>query len=153
VELIRWNPAYDLLNVHSELDQVFDRMLQGWGFTPRYSDRTGQGFLPVDIHRAADSVVIEASVPGFKPEDVSVTVEGNVLTIQAERDESSEAAEKEYVRKERHVGGFYRQIALGDEVEGEKALADFKDGVLTVKVPLVAKPEPKRIPITVEARK
>ena len=146
MNLIRWNPAYDLLNVHSELDRVFEGLLQGSGFSPRYNGNgaSAPAFLPVDIRREGNAAVIEASVPGFKPEEVEVTVDGGVLTISANHEETTET-EGEYMRRERYVGRFYRQIALGEQVDGDRAEAQFDNGVLRVTVPLVTKPEPRRI--------
>jgi HSP20 family protein len=147
MKMIRWNPAFDLLSVHSELDRVFNDLVSGTGFNPRYAgDGTPVAFLPLDVRRADGKIVVEASVPGFSPEQVSVTIDGGILTVAASRDEEREAG-GEYMRRERHTGRVYRQISLGEEVDGEKADAAFKDGVLTVTIPLVTRPEPRRIPI------
>ncbi|MFN2463000.1 MAG: Hsp20/alpha crystallin family protein [Candidatus Dormibacteria bacterium] len=148
MNLVRWNPAFDLLGVHSEMDRVFNDLLKGSGFSPRYDGGANAPvYLPVDIRREGDSLVIDASVPGFTPEEVNVTVDAEVLTIAASHENQADQAERQYLRRERHLGQFYRQIALGDQVDGERAEAAFKDGVLTVTVPMVVKPEPRRIPI------
>jgi HSP20 family protein len=148
MSMIRWNPAFDLLNVHSELDRVFNELVGGTGFNPRYNgEGQAPAYLPIDIRREDNRVVIEASVPGFRPEDVSVTFEGGALTIAAGRDEAHSETTGEYVRRERYAGKFYRQIALGDQVDGDRAEAGFNNGVLTVTVPMVSKPEPRRIPV------
>ncbi|GAC1331066.1 MAG: hypothetical protein NVSMB17_08900 [Candidatus Dormibacteria bacterium] len=148
MNLVRWNPAFDLLNVHSEMDRVFNDLLKGSGFNPRYSGGAGApAYLPVDIRKDGESVVVEASVPGFAPEEVSVTVDAGVLTISATHETSDEQAAGQYLRRERYVGQFYRQVALGDQVDGEKAEASFREGVLSVTIPLVSKPEPRRIPV------
>jgi HSP20 family protein len=153
MKLIRWNPAYDLLSVHSELDRVFGELMNGSGFNPRYSDaESGPAFLPIDVRRDGYSVVVEASVPGFTPEEVSVTFDGGVLTIMANREESREA-QGDYLRRERYAGRYYRQVSLGDQVDGDQARATFDHGVLTVSVPTISKPEPRRIPVSAPTRK
>src|SRR2546423_15250491 len=97
--LIRWNPNSDLFNLHTELDRVLSDLTRGMlgGFDGGAAP--ADGFLPLDISRTDSSLEIEASVPGFRPEDVSVTLDGGVLTISAERTEESEEKEKSYLRK------------------------------------------------------
>jgi HSP20 family protein len=149
--LIRWNPAGDLLNIHSELDRVFDDLTRGCAFMPRL-DGNAFAVLPVDVHSKDGKMVVEASVPGFKPEEVSVTVDDGVLTIEARKTEAIDQEDRQYLRQERYSGYLYRQVALGGNLEEDKAEATFKDGVLTVTVPEVRKPEPKRIPVTSASR-
>lgn len=144
--IIRWNPSNDLFSLHSELDRVFNDMTEGlW---PTLSNNGGRVFLPIDISRTDKGLQITASVPGFDPEDVSVTVDNGVLTIAAQRQQESEQEEGNYVRRERYSGRLFRQVNLGDGVDGDKAQATFSNGVLTITVPLIAKPEPKRIPVS-----
>ena len=151
MNLIRWNPAFDLLNVHSEMDRVFNELVSGAGFSPRYgTGAAAPAYLPIDVRREGENVHVEASVAGFRPDEVSLTVEAGVLTIAAAHEPDSEAEERQYVRRERYSGKLYRQIALGDQVDGERADASFKNGVLTVTIPLVTKPEPRRIPVRSE---
>lgn len=150
--LIRWNPASELLNLHAEMDRLFNEVFQGLGLpslTTGAGDGQGVGsaFLPVDIERTDNALVIHASVPGFKPEEVNVTVENGVLTIDAQHTQEQESKDRNWIRRERFSGRLYRQVALGEGVDEGAATATFANGVLTVTVPLVAKPEPKRIPV------
>lgn len=83
--VIRWNPTSDLMNLHSEMDRIFNDAWQGFGLTPRRGPN-GQGqaeYLPLDIERTDDALVVHAPVPGYTPEEVSVTVDSGVLTIDA----------------------------------------------------------------------
>jgi HSP20 family protein len=152
MNMVRWKPAFDMLNVHSEIDRVFEELVGGSRFGSSGNGGSA-GFLPVDIKRSDANLVVEASVPGFKPEEVSVTVDGGILTISAQREASEEKREGEYLRQERRFSSLYRQITLGEGVDGDKAAADFNNGVLTVTIPLVSKREPKRIPVRAEASK
>ena len=148
MNLVRWNPAFDLLNVHSEMDRVFNELVRGTGFNPRFDGgSTAPAYLPVDVRKDGETILVEASVPGFRPEEVSVTVDDGVLTISAAHSEEAAQTAGQYLRRERFSGQVYRQISLGEQVDGEKAEAAFKDGVLAVTVPLVSKPEPRRIPV------
>ena len=151
MNLIRWNPAFDLLNVHSEMDRVFNELVSGAAFSPRYgTGAAAPAYLPIDMRREGENVCVEASVAGFRPDEVSVTVDAGVLSIAAAHQADNETDERQYVRRERYAGQVYRQIALGDQVDGERAEASFRDGVLTVTIPLVTKPEPRRIPVRSE---
>jgi HSP20 family protein len=86
-------------------------------------------------------------VPGFNPDEVSVTVDQGILTIDAQHREEKEKKENNYVRQERFTDRLYRQIALGQDVKGDEAKATFANGVLTVSVPLAKRSEPKKIPV------
>jgi HSP20 family protein len=86
-------------------------------------------------------------VPGFNPDEVSVTVDQGILTIDAQHQEEKEKKEKNYIRQERFSGRLYRQIALGQDVKGDEAKATFATGVLTVTVPLAKRSEPRKIPV------
>jgi HSP20 family protein len=150
--IIRWNPASDLINLHSELDRLFGDLTEGL-VSPRSQEgggRTMPAFLPIDVERGERDITIRASVPGFKPEVVSVTVDGGVLTVDARHDEEREEKDKEgknVVRRERYTGRLYRQIALGEGVDADGVQARFENGELVVTVPLVQRPQPRRIEV------
>jgi HSP20 family protein len=147
--LIRWNPGSDLMNIHSEMDRLFGDLTEGM----RAQGNGGRGetsaILPVDIERTDDALVIYASVPGFSPDEVDVTVDNGVLTIDARHPQEGEEEQRQrnFIRQERYTGRLYRQIALGEGVKSEDARATFHNGVLTVTVPLAPRPQPKRIPV------
>ncbi|MDB5112936.1 MAG: heat shock protein Hsp20 family [Chloroflexi bacterium] len=149
--VIRWNPGSELMNLHSEMDRLFTELAEG--LTPARMGRGGSGgaemqaFLPIDIERTDDALVIRASVPGFKPEEVNVTVDQGVLTIDARHEEQRDRKDRNFLRQERFVGRLYRQILLGSEVNSEEARATFDNGVLTVIVPLAQRPQPRRIEV------
>jgi HSP20 family protein len=147
--LIRWNPTSDLMNLHSEMDRIFNDAWQGFGLTPRGGTNGGAAasYLPLDIEATDKAVVVYAPVPGFTPDEVSVTVDSGVLTIQAEHQRQAEQKERNWIRQERFSGRLYRQIALGEGVNGDEAQASFQHGVLSVTLPLAQRPEPKKIPV------
>jgi HSP20 family protein len=149
--LIRWNPASELMNLHSEMDRIFNDMWQGTGLAPRATTPQATGFLPLDIERTDNAVLVHAPVPGFTPEEVAVTLDNGVLTIEAQHRQQAEQRERNWLRQERFSGRLYRQIALGDGVNAEQAQASFQHGVLTVALPLNERPQPKKVPVVVEA--
>jgi HSP20 family protein len=139
--LTRYNPFGELLNLHTQMDRLFDEVLQ--------DSRTAgpvAALLPLDIKPTDKEVVIEASLPGFKPEDVEVTIEDGVLTIQARREDSAESNDG-YLRRERHWGSRYRQVALPWEVKADQAKATFDRGVLTLTIPKAPSAQPIKVPV------
>jgi HSP20 family protein len=104
--------------------------------------------LPLDIRATEDAFWIEGSVPGFRPEDVEITLDENVLTIRGTPLQDDESRLGSYVQRERHIGSVYRQVGLAAEVRAEEITASFKNGVLTIMVPRAQKAQPKRIPVT-----
>ena len=145
--LVRWNPWTDLFTLHNQMDQLFQSTM------PETESRNGgeQFSLPVDIRQSDEAFTIEASVPGFDPENVEVTFENGVLSIKGTYKEEREDGRNGYVRRERHTGSVYRQIGLPAEVRADEISAAFHNGVLTITVPRAAKAQPKRIPVSTEA--
>lgn len=132
--LTRWNPWTELFALHGQMDQLFDAPSR----------------LPVDIRQTADAFTVEASVPGFTPEDVEVTVDQGVLTIKGNRRQESEDRQDGWVRRERRQSSVFRRLGLPAEVREDEITATFANGVLTVTVPRTQKAEPKRIPVTTD---
>ena len=104
----------------------------------------------VDIYEKDGSLVAEADVVGVKPEDVEVTVENGVLTIQGESKEEEEEKTKKYYKKERRYGKIYRSVHLPKPVKSEEIKAEFKDGRLTVIMPLSEEAKPKKVKVEVK---
>ncbi len=142
----RWNPWNELFAAH---DQLYTDAL-GRTLVPERLMHT----LPLDIRQSDDAFEIEASVPGFRPEDVEITFDENVLTIRGTRHED-EVIRGSYVRRERNAHSVYRQVGLPAEVKMDEITAGFDNGVLTITVPRAQRAQPKRIPViaTVEGQK
>lgn len=148
--LTRWNPWNELFSLQGQMDQLFDEAF-GSFVAPRRSGAEPTLALPVDIRQTDEAYVLEASVPGFAPEDVEVTFDQNVLTIQGTRKQESEQASGGWIRRERRTGSFHRQVVLPAEVRAEEISAGFENGVLTVTVPRAQKAQPRRIPVAAGA--
>jgi HSP20 family protein len=103
----------------------------------------------VDVSETDGEYQIKAEIPDVKKEDVKVTVEDGVLTIQGERKQEKEEKGKKYHRVERSYGSFIRSFTLPDLVDEEKVKAEFKDGVLNLRLPKSEKAKPKAIEVTV----
>lgn len=102
----------------------------------------------IDIYETDDSVIVEAQVPGIKEDAVEVTIEGNVLTISAKKEESEEEKEKKKtVYKSTRQYSFNYSTSLPRMVEGDKAEAEVENGVVKVTVPKIEEEKPKKIEV------
>jgi HSP20 family protein len=106
-----------------------------------------EGTLALDIAEGDGELIVKASLPGFKRENIDVQLHNGVLSIKAEQTEEKETKEGRYYRKERRVGSVSRRIALPGVVSEAAANAELKDGVLTLRIPQAEVAKPKQIPI------
>jgi HSP20 family protein len=145
--IVRWNPWGELFSLHNQMDELFSALSPTSSGTTNGGDR-GYVQLPVDIRQTDEAFIIEASVPGFKPDEVEVTFDDGVLTIKGSHDEEQESKQGEWVRRERRVASVYRQVGLPAEVRADEISASFSNGVLNVNVPRAKRAQPKRIPVS-----
>lgn len=103
-------------------------------------------WAPMDAYRSGDSYVVHFDLPGINEQSLEVTAENNTLTVRAERRPAAPEG-AEYVVSERPMGSFSRQMVLGDGLDLEKVSADYRDGVLTVTIPVAEQAKPRRISI------
>jgi len=143
--VVRWSPWGELTSLHEQMDQLFQQV---FGETPARRDGGELLTLPVDIRQTGNAYILEASVPGFTPDEVEVTYDAGILTIRGERRSESQSGEGDYVRRERRSASVFRQISLPGEIQPDGIAAGFENGVLTVTVPRVPKAQPKRIPVS-----
>jgi len=101
----------------------------------------------VDIFDDGNDIVVKAEVPGISKDDLDISINKNQLTISGEKKQESKVEEKDYHRIERSYGSFSRSFRLPDGVNVDKAKAEFKDGVLEIRMPRSGKSKAKRIEI------
>ncbi len=148
--LVRWDPFRDLEDVSDRLNWMFRRPA-----LPRTNGANKETMIvadwvpSVDVSETEGEYQIKAEIPDVKKEDVKVTVEDGVLTIQGERKQEKEEKGRKYHRVERSYGSFIRSFTLPDLVDEEKVRAEFKDGVLNLQLPKSVKTKPKAIEVTV----
>ena len=146
--LVRWNPSRELEEMSDRLNRMFNR--QALPQTNAKETMVVADWVPsVDVSETDGEYQIKAEIPDVKKEDVKVTVEDGVLTIQGERKQEKEEKGKKYHRVERSYGSFVRSFTLPDLVDEEKVKAEFKDGVLNLQLPKSEKAKPKAIEVTV----
>lgn len=145
--LMRWDPFRELEEVSDRLNRMFARPATR---TNGKETMTVADWAPtVDISETEGEYQIKAEIPDVKKEDVKVTVEDGILTIQGERKQEKEEKGKRYHRIERSYGSFVRSFSLPDVIDEEKVKAEFKDGVLSLHLPKSEKAKPKAIEVKV----
>jgi HSP20 family protein len=120
-----------------ELDRLAASMLDS---------RQGPRVMPIDLYRDGDHYVLSADLPGVDPGSVDLDVDGQLLTIRAERTMRSEEGTQWLVR-ERPSGSFLRQIALGDGLDSGSISAHYENGVLSVVIPVSEQAKPRKIEV------
>jgi HSP20 family protein len=133
----RWDPFQDLLSMQDEMNKMFNRAFG--------QQRTWAPAL--DISERKDAYVVTVEVPGVKPEEIDITLEDGLLTIQGERRVTQESSEQQYHRVERRYGSFRRSITLPTQVQANAIEASFDNGVLEVIVPKAEEAKPKKITV------
>jgi HSP20 family protein len=146
--IVRWDPFREI----SEMQDRMGRLL-GDFYGNRGADdvmRRGAWIPPVDIYDSGrHELVIKAELPDMKREDIQLTVDNNTLTISGEKKMDSELRDENCHRVERAYGTFMRTFSLPPTVDTSKVSADYKAGVLTIKLPLREEAKPKQIQVSV----
>lgn len=142
----RTSPFGELLSLRQAMDRLFEDSYvrpRSWG------TGSGEGHtLPLDIYATPDAVVVEAALPGVKPEDVDITVTGDTLTITGSTSEQRERDEQGVLYQEIRRGAFSRSVTLPGDVRTEAAAASFENGILRLSIPKAEEAKPRQIPIT-----
>ncbi|MGO1226611.1 MAG: Hsp20/alpha crystallin family protein [Brachybacterium sp.] len=112
--------------------------------------RRGPRQMPMDLYRAGDHYVLAADLPGIDPGSVDVDVDGQLLTIRAERTLPKDEG-AQWITRERTGGTFLRQLSLGQGLDTERISASYSNGVLSVRIPLSEKAKPRKIEVTADS--
>src|SRR5581483_5310341 len=118
-DITRWDPLAEMATLRQTMDRLFDET-RPWRFAGFGNGGDG-GYFPIDVYETNDDVVVDASLPGVQPEDIDISVTGQVLTLKGESREEHEEKAQSFYRHERRHGTFVRQISLPTDVESEKA--------------------------------
>ncbi len=102
-----------------------------------------------DIYEEGDEVVVKAELPGMKKEDIEVNLTEDSLTVSGEKKKEEKVERKGYYRHERSYGSFARSFGLPSEVKGDEATAEFKDGVLEIRIPKTEEAKKKVRKVTI----
>ena len=143
MNLVLREPFWKEFNALSHLNRLLD--------LPRedQSDSLGSWSPAVDIFDRGGEVVIHAEIPGMKKEDIDVRVENNVLTIRGKKERKEEVKEEGLYRSERVYGSFSRSFSFASTVDISKIAAEYKDGVLTLRLPKSEEAKPRQIEVKI----
>jgi HSP20 family protein len=149
--MMRWDPFQDLRSAQDEMALMNPMLAHALGL---HTQQQGSGratttvWAPaLDISERKDAYLVTVELPGIKPEDLDITMEDGLLTIQGERQFTQESSEQQFHRVERRYGAFRRSITLPAQVQAEQIEASFEDGVLQIMVPKMEEAKPKRIQV------
>lgn len=146
-----------MLQIHRDVDHLFDQFFRGWGM-PRMGslghlgEFAGDTLLrpKVDLSAADKEYLLTVEIPGVSEKDVSVDISNNIMTIKGEKKQEKEEKEKNYYRIERSYGSFQRTLSLPEDVDQDGIKASFSNGVLSITMPrkTLPKGEVKQVEIT-----
>lgn len=138
-----WDPFRDVSTMREDMERLFDSMIS------HYPRERGQAVWapPIDVEETNDAMIIRAELPGMKREDIKVTVAEDTVTISGERKYESEQKDRTFHRVERAYGSFQRTVALPVSVQGDKAVASYKAGVLELILPKAERVKAREITI------
>ena len=146
--IVRWDSFPDMA-AHQER---MSRMLEGFYSRPQEDLARGSWVPAVDIYsNGQHELVLKAELPDMKEADIDLTVEDNTLTLRGERKLETEVTEQQFYRIERSYGSFTRTFTLPPTVDAGKVSAEYKAGMLTVRLPLREEAKPKQIKVQVAA--
>ncbi len=143
--MARWDPFREMMTLRDAMDSLFENAMVGpFGGT---AQEPGEFGLPLDVTEDEDNFCIKASLPGVNPEDIEVTVNGDVLTIRGEMKQEQQNENERYHLRERRFGRFVRSITLPAPVKADQVDAEYHNGVLALTLPKTEEVKPKRIQI------
>lgn len=150
-QLRRWDPFEEL---RQEMARIWGMGGTMFPWAPATLQRRLGRETPwapsIDVYEKDNALIVKAELPGVKKEDVQVTLDDGDLVIRGERKAEHEVKEQDYYRMERSYGSFQRRLPLPFDVKPEQVTANFKDGVLELRIPRPAesKPAPQTIRVS-----
>ena len=126
--LIKFEPFKELETLHDRIQRYFDDF-------PNFGFNLNENFYPrIDISEDKDNINVVAEIPGVIKDDIKITLQDNILTIEGEKKKETEQKEKNFFRSERMYGSFKRCFTLPDMVDSERVEAKFEDGMLNIQL-------------------
>ena len=147
MNIVRFDPFREMAVLHDRVNRVFGDLQR------RYDDDVaarGAWLPPVDIfENEQDELVLKAELPDLQREDIDIRVENNTLTLSGQKKSEAEVNEDRYHRIERTFGHFSRTFTLPNTVDTGKIAAEYKNGVLTIRLPKREDARPKQIQVQI----
>ena len=150
MNIVRWKPLNDSLDLFREMDRFFDNTMVGPHWVPFIFN--GHSNPAVDVYDTEKELVVKAEMPGIEAEGLSIEINDEVLTIKGETKTEEEVKREDYYRQERRYGALTRNLPLPTGLEISKAEAGLENGVLTVTIPKSPTSKPKTVRVKAKAR-
>ncbi len=126
--LIKFEPIRELETLHDRIQRYFDDF-------PNFGFNVNENFYPrIDISEDKENINVIAEIPGVKKDEIKITLQDNILTIEGEKKKETEQKEKNFFRSERMYGSFKRCFTLPDLVDSNKVDAKFENGMLHIQL-------------------
>jgi HSP20 family protein len=149
VTMMRWDPFQDLRSAQDEMAQMSPMLAHALGLHTQQGNARASAWAPaLDISERKDAYLLTVELPGVEADDLDITMEDGLLTIQGERHFAHDSSEQQFHRVERSSGAFRRAITLPPHVMADAVEASMEDGVLRILVPKAEEAKPKRIQVT-----
>ena len=148
--MTRWDPFQDLRSAQDEMAQMNPMLAHALGLHAQQGNArtTTTAWAPaLDISERKDAYLVTVELPGVEADDLEITLEDGLLTIQGERHFAHDSSEQQFHRVERRYGAFRRSITLPAQVRAEQIEASVDNGVLQIVVPKMEEATPKRIKV------
>lgn len=147
--IVRWEPFREMATIQDRVNRLFTEFYRAGDDDVM---RRGAWVPPVDIYDTGNhELVIKAELPDMNKDDIEITVDNNTLTLRGEKKMDSGIKEEHCRRVERAYGMFSRSFSLPPTVDAGRVRADYKNGVLTLTLPLKEEAKPKQIQVQVQA--
>lgn len=150
MSIIRWEPFPEIMSLRQAVDRLFEesfirpsRLLTLFGEAPG---------VTMDMYQTPKEVVVKASLPGVNPEEVDITITGDVLTIKGETESEEEIKREDYLCQECRYGSFSRSVTLPGGLRIDRAEATFENGILTLTIPKAEEVKPKSIRVRTKSK-
>lgn len=137
--MVRWDPFREIASLQSDLSRFVNAF--------RTDGNGGRWVPPVDVWETGDEIVYAFDLPGIPEDRISVELEDNLLTVSGERERTEKSEDEGYYRFERRFGSFSRTISVPQGTDEDSVKADYRDGVLEVRVAKPEQSKPRRIQI------
>jgi len=147
----RWQTFSKLMSLRQAMDRLFE---DSFVRPSRGLAALGEVAAPApNVYQTPTEVVLKAALSGLKPEDVSIDITGETLTIKGESKAEQEIKKEDYLYQERRYGAFSRSVVLPSGLKTDKAEATMEDGILTLTIPKVEEVKPKNISVKAKEKK
>ena len=141
----RWDPFGEVMTLREAMNSLFED-----SYVNPSTARNATLGMPLDVAETQAAFIVEASLPGVKPEDLDITLQNNVLTISGEtRQQQTNGEKQNYHRVERRYGRFSRSISLPTQVQSDKVAAELTNGILRLEIPKAEAARPRKISVNI----